>query len=354
MYNEFETRWGYLLELLWIAFLVFYHFWNVVFRRLPGMEQDPSLRIALLLLATGLCVTFLMCGRNYRTVGSTLFASCVPLGLYTYIVLFPYYKVIFISAVLAVVLVTGGFTLWVMRSPIRDRARQRVIRKRRRHNCVAVAGMCLTLCALVSLGCGTYARMHGGLPLKAEESQRWHIPEGSALKDNREVLVNLEESRWEPLSTEQRLDLLRVLVKIEQAHLGLPDDVTLHADFLRENVLGQMNPRTNRITVDLDHLKNDDPRDVVDTVLHECRHIYSNQLAKLYQSAAPEFRRLQVFAGVDQYAAEYDNYINGCEGNEEEYYFQSIEMDAREYAAFRTDMVFREIDIYLTEGVQHE
>lgn len=347
MYNEYDTRWGYGLHLLSISVWCFFVFRFLVFRRLPGLGHDASIRIAFLMMAAGVYVAYLLCRRNYRTLKSIFLAPCVPLGIYTYIALFAYYKGILIGAALVLAAVAGGFALWVLCSPVTHLQWKPVIMKRRQRNCAMMAGLCFTLCAIVALGCGVLTTLRGGYPVKTDDPAQWSIPRGLSLEDNLDVLVDLEQSRWENLNGEQRLELLQLLLKTEWAYLGMPGEPVLYVDDLYDGVLGQTNSITGRITVDIEHLEKDDAAELVDTVLHECRHAYTCQLAKLYRNIEPEYQKLLIFAGVGQFADEYEDYISGVTGDTEAYFMQSVEDDARGYAHYRTNEILDRIDLYL-------
>lgn len=145
-----------------------------------------------------------------------------------------------------------------------------------------------------------------------------------------------------------KLTVLQTVANIEAAHLGIPHELNVGVDALRDRVKGTYNDSLRSILIDIDSLENDDAYKVLDTVLHEARHAYQYRLVSLYQMTAEDYKELLTFQEVQKYEAEFANYIHGTsEGTFDDYENQSCERDSRAYGADRSQVYRSYIEEYL-------
>ena len=149
------------------------------------------------------------------------------------------------------------------------------------------------------------------------------------IKNNTETLSNLKQEKWEELTIQEKLEVLQVVCNIERNYLGVANTITVKSAVLEDNVLGEYLDEKYTILIDLDHLNTASARSVLNTITHECYHCYQFRLIDLYDNSNEIDRNLAMFNHVEEYKEEFINY-NSDGGYE--YYNQSVEVDAREYA----------------------
>ncbi len=102
----------------------------------------------------------------------------------------------------------------------------------------------------------------------------------------------------------------------------------------KDTVLGTYDSNQHVITININSLKNSSPQKAVEIIAHECYHAYQRCLTHLLADTNEQYKNLLLFTDIRQYVMEYSDYHDGGETHEEyeEYYSQSVEEDAREYA----------------------
>lgn len=171
--------------------------------------------------------------------------------------------------------------------------------------------------------------------------------EGQTIAGNIDTILLLQEDRWSQLDASERLRVMKTVADIESNYLGFPV-VDVGTKVLDEGTLGTYNDSKRTILLDLGHLASDDAKSVLDTVCHECRHAYQNQLVKVYRGLDAQSRELLIFNTVARFEQEFADYIDGDE-DMEGYYAQWCERDSREYAAEAVEDYYRRIEGYLAE-----
>ena len=165
-------------------------------------------------------------------------------------------------------------------------------------------------------------------------------------KDNPEVnyLEMLGElKRWDELDVNERLDVLSNVHCYEAKRLGI-DGVTLCVTYPSDvNEYGAYNPITNGININRTRLEEGGVLELIDTVIHETRHVYQKHLADAYteieDSLDEKYKSLFVFIEAKTFRDNTQNYIDkGLD-----YYCQPLEFDAREYAAERIKNTYEKV-----------
>lgn len=150
-----------------------------------------------------------------------------------------------------------------------------------------------------------------------------------SLKNNIDTLTQLDDKVWKTLSLQDKLDLMQLVANIEQRYLGTYD-LNVEASTMK-GCYGYYDDEKHKIVINLQHLKNDESWQVLDTLAHEAYHAYQHGLVDPYEKADTKQKQLIVFRSVKEYSIEFKNYNSG-EDNFEEYYNQKCEEKAREYA----------------------
>ena len=158
------------------------------------------------------------------------------------------------------------------------------------------------------------------------------------LREDYKVLTNLKD--WRNLSEKQRVKILKTVIKIESANLGLESCPALRImemeDEEYDSVNGYYRERKNTICIKKWYLLNGKAEDVIKTAAHETRHAYQYSVLSALRgyvdiSATQDQGMLLDLTHVKVIDHEFHNYSDGKDGINK-YYFQECEVDARMYA----------------------
>lgn len=254
------------------------------------------------------------------------FGVCAGITYYAFI-----RRQIWISVSVGLLLALG-YAVFLLTYRVRDTANRRSVLRQRLKQAYFGTRSILACCAacLLAYLCVSTAL---GLPVLAPS------PEPEAGEDKAEMTVAgqmetvalLEEKTWATLDIGERLRVLQTLADIEACALGLPHELTVCADDLREKTTAHYIDAYHRITVDTGHLEEDDAHSVLRSLCHEARHAYQHRLCDLYDSVSPEQRKLLLFGEARMFKDDFADYVDGYT-DEAEYYYQACEIDARAYA----------------------
>jgi hypothetical protein len=309
-----------------------------------GMSKFIYWALILILIPLG---AFLTCEkrRNYISKGVSV---ALPFEIYTVLATYKYipgvYKIVLTIAVSLSVLY---FCLVVFQRITHKRYAKEIVKNRVTHalfgarTIIAVVLLCVTVPISIKcvLGQGLIV---SGVDTKVEENDdTW------TLKNNAETVALLHEDNWKTLTIKEKCDVLAVCKNIELNFLGVYNqEIHLEVGNLEENVLGHYNFNENTIVIDIDHMENDDSREVLKSLLHECKHAYDHQCVEAYNQLDDDYKKLQLFRNVAIYDEGYKTYIDG-EESFEEYYTQQCEASARNYSEVAADEYFEFINGYL-------
>ena len=160
------------------------------------------------------------------------------------------------------------------------------------------------------------------------------------IANNIEILEKLSQEEWNKLNLEQKLDVLQVVCNIERNELGVDNPIYIRSGILDETVLGQYEDDRHLVVIDIEHLKNDTPVEVLTTTIHECYHSYQKRLVELYNNSMEKDKNLFVFDRIKKYEYEFKYYVSE---NTDEYYYQTVETDARAYSEIAVLEYYKEI-----------
>lgn len=267
-----------------------------------------------------------------------------PFGVYLLLEMLPNLPwLLWIAAILCILLILY-FVARVIIVPVKPGADMRKLVLHRALNVVynsrLVVSLLLAGIVVIAGACSVFDVYI--TDLTDNENYSLNLTISSNPKDYTTELADLNIDAWNECSRTQRLEVIRKVVDIETAYLGLPDKVVLRADQLNSSksddtditTLGNYNPVTREIAVDYSMIDGSDPQECVDTVLHEMYHSFQHQLCDAYGSMDARYRSLFCFKDVSTYVYEFEQYVDG-EDDLYAYKNQLIEEDARNYADSR-------------------
>lgn len=289
--------------------------------------------------------------RNPISMGVNI---ALPFEIYTILATYKYipgvYKIVLTVAASLSVLYFG---LVVFQRITHKRYTKEIVQNRVKHalfgarTIIAVVLLCVTV--PISLKCALgQGLLVSGVDTKVEEDDTW------SMINNVETVVMLHEDNWQTLSLQERADVLAVCKNIELRYLGVYNkEVHLEVGDLDEGVLGIHNANENTIVIDIEHLENSDSKEVLKTLLHECKHAYDYQCVKAYNQLDDDYKRLQLFTNVAMYDEEFRTPVDS-DKNFEEYYTQQCEISARNYSEVAVEEYFEFINGYLANPSSFE
>lgn len=347
------TLFEYLLLNFWTGMATIT--WYVQFLYIPLERYTERISMTLfwclfvLLLSMGVLATYQR-RRNWVNVAVNIL---LPLHIYTFLSygnrLGPWIKWAVAVASILTVLFFG--VVFSERKPQKTKERKRLICRKVRHSLLG-ARTIFTFCLCILLVPMLFGFFTGN---KATSSQVSAISlsdlEQWTIDNNMETVLKIKPENWETLSSEERLQVLNVLKNIEMRYLGICYNVTLTAEPLTEGTLGSYVWSENKIIIDTEHLEKSDAKDVVHTLVHECHHVYSRQQVDVYQMLPEQYQQMMMFHHVQQYAKEYDNYIEG-EDDYSNYKAQWCERDANAYAKEAVYEYYERIAAYEEKGAE--
>lgn len=287
---------------------------------------------------------------NRRNRLSIITNTVLPLEIYTIISTARYIpKIITIAVSVILLLAAGYFSLVVLQKIKHKKHRKEIICRRITVASQGALTIISVLLLIVTIPLGIrnflgYELLGADIDSAPETitNDQW------SLSNNIETVALLHDSTWHSLDVNEKLNVLATVKNIELRYFGIPHEVHLNTGDMGESTFGGYNHREHRITIDIKHLEVSPPEEVLDTLLHECRHVYDRLCVELYNQTDNEFKNMLLFYNFDKFQEEFNNYTNG-DTDIWDYYFQEIEISARNYAKNTVPIYFQYINDYLEE-----
>lgn len=332
--------WG-LIALIWLRSLL---------KCIPGYTFVESL---LLFGIIGVC-TIGFCilitwrrNRNYISLFENILISwgivvCIAYGelfkeRHTYIV-----GIAMVMAVILSVLIVG-------RRIVKRDTRYKIMRIRFRHlidvwkRMAAMASLCIIMPIVTSIF------FHGTVMNSNVKAVKVYGEEHS-LQENMSEIANIEPSRWEKLTVEEKVDLVQTIVNSAAYDYGISHEISVGTAVLQRGMLAYYEPSTHQIVMDVAHLEESNGFYVLYTILHECTHAIQFEEVAIYQKLNEKERNLCLFENVSVYAEEFSNYVD-TEDDFQTYYNQLTERHAREGGIREALRYINELNTYLDLGL---
>lgn len=300
--------------------------------------------LVLVLIPLGTYITYEK-RRNPISIGVNI---ALPFEIYTFLATYKYipgvYKIVLTIAVSLSVLYFG---LVVFQRITHKRYVKEIMQNRVKHalfgarTIIAVVLLCVTVPVCLKCALGQGLLVSGVDTMVEENDDTW------SMKNNAQTVAMLHEDNWKTLSLQEKADVLAVCKNIELRYLGVYNtEIHLEVGDLEEGVLGIHNSNENTIVIDIVHLETDDSKEVLNTLLHECKHAYDWECVKAYNQLDNDYKNLHLFTNVAKYDEEFRTYVDS-DKNFEEYYSQQLEVSARNYSKVAVEEYFDFINGYL-------
>lgn len=157
----------------------------------------------------------------------------------------------------------------------------------------------------------------------------------------------LEESKWQTLSNNRKLDVLQMVCNAERIRLGVQSSIRIKSRYFENNLQGAYLMVDRTVLINTQLLKEGKPREILECCTHECFHALQHELVELYDSVSEDQRNLMIFNTVEEYKTEFASYQDGYGEDFDQYYDQKVEEDARSYSSYAPD-------IYLDRAEKHK
>ena len=157
------------------------------------------------------------------------------------------------------------------------------------------------------------------------------------IENNIEEVLQLREFIWDELSIDKRLEPLQTIANVEMHELGVNKTLKLVPDHLEQNTLGCYSDYDHIIKINIEHLSNSRSHDVLETVLHECRHAYQYKTIEMLNEIGDEYENLYLCRELEQLKEGFENYEVG---SIDWYWHNPVEIDARHYAEDRIKVYY--------------
>lgn len=358
---------GCIMEYLYWMFVIFINYKNLTFIPLNDYSVATSKRILIACMVIASIIGTALRWKKCMTTRGVLADIMIGVGAYTIMVYKVYYaswiRVLFIIFLAFFIGYAGLVYSRKSRGKsilnIRNGNRKRFIIKSRTIRMMNVAGLVLGLTMFVLTIPITYNRIfHGGFVVADVKQSSISGFDTNYTENEWGLTYNIDSiskirsaESWEPLTTSQKLSVLQDVCNCESNYWGMDFKVSIVMDDLSEYTLGSYCDAERRIVIDKQHLENDAPEEILDTVLHEMYHAWEYSLVRLYLDSSESQRKMRVFQHCDEYIREMANYQDGGDDFESfmAYYCQYLENDSRLYAAEAVKEYYDEIDLILEE-----
>lgn len=344
-----NTLWKteYLVETLFWGLLSMFLFRKLLFRCLPHYTLSASKAVLwgifIVLIIVGVAITY----RHRRNNVSLCINVLTPYEIYfiaTYKGDMPIYTIV----VLGVALFLSVAYLFLVISPrIKNKSRKGTILKRRIKVGLLGARTIIVAClALLIVPVGINAIFGNSVFIKRVSAVSPERAEEYTISNNIEIVAKFEESKWNSLSSKDKIDALQVIANIEMRYLGLPHELNVIAKKLEESIVASYNDDEHIIMVNIDYLEGSSAEEMLDSLCHEAYHAYQHSLVEVYDDIDYEYKNLLTFSNVSIYKQEFSDYVDG-DDNVLGYYYQSCERTARVYAREAVIEYYDRINDYL-------
>ena len=340
---------AYVFENVFWAIISMICFKSILFRCIPGKTLTVS-QIALwglLLIFTtfGLLITF----KSRRNNISVFVNIVLPYEIYTLLAFGKDMTPLVVAAIVTSFVMCCSYLVMIFSQKIMNEARRRQIVQRRIKFGLLGARTIAAFCMMILvIPIGINSVFGGTMAFKTTTAE---VPNSEAeytIAANIGTVSNLLQDRWDTLNLNEKANTLQTVANIEASYLGLPHELNVKIDTLRESTIAQYDDRTHTITVSITYLESMPAEEMLDSICHESYHAYQHRLIDAYNSVDVEYRDLLTFYFVPIYEEEFQNYVDGKD-DDLAYYFLMCEMKARDYAEESVIDYYNKIEMYTSD-----
>lgn len=339
------TKWGYILENVFWAILGVHWYKQICFANFLELDDEFSKLILYLIVGIFVLIGILLTLKHRRNSVNTFVNIVFPFSVYTAIAYINYLRPLIIILFVLAVVISILYVIMTKRYSYSSSSRKQKHFSFGRFSILGTRTI-ITSCAAIVI-VYLFASTVTGIQLFRPESE---TPENSVpsfveyYENNAETFDKLEQHTWSKLSTGEKLDVLQVVCNAEKAKLGIQEPIQIKSKLFQSNLLGEYIYKDNTVLINTKHLEEDSSYSILETVTHECYHSYERSLVKLYNSVSDEEKNLMAFSRAKHYKEEFANYKDG---DSEGYYWQTVEIDARDYSEEAAKDYKRKIQAHL-------
>lgn len=292
--------------------------------------------VSTIMLFLSLLNTFFSLIVSYnRTLLDILISALVPFALYSLLFDMQYFFLFGIFVMICVIAVCVIVTILIKRNSIRIKTRK--ILHVLRYAIFAI--MIIPMCVSFLFNTWGDKAVKTNVPVKADMPMQ----DGSMIKAQIGTLLPLVNGIWYGMGTQERIDILQIIVNIESTYLGCVA-VPLVADTLSTYTSACYMHDKKMIAIDLEHLKTAEPEACICSIIHEVRHVYQRQMVESVDWEKEGSSTLAGLLEIHKWKENFENYTLSAENNA--YAKQPIESDAYEYSQKRGPEYFEKIKQY--------
>lgn len=329
------SKWGYVIEnIIWMTIAI-YWYKLYCFTNIFEFDDDISKCVLYLTVVVFVFIGLALTIERRRNSVNTFINIALPLAIYTSIAYFNYLEVFIISSfVIAAFLSIVYIAMTKKYSSLISTGKPKYFNFKRfsilgTRTIVTVCSMLVVvyLLATTITGIQLFRPNYENAECYVQSFVEYY-------EDNAATFVKLEQNTWNKLAPSEKLDVLQVVCNAEKVKLGIQEPIYIRSKAFKSNLLGEYVYQYNTVLINIKHLEEDSSYSVLSTVTHECYHSYERSLVSLYNNVDDEQKKLMTFDRAKQYKEEFANYKDG---DSEDYYWQTVEKDAREYSEKATE-----------------
>ena len=140
------------------------------------------------------------------------------------------------------------------------------------------------------------------------------------------------ETEWDKLSLNDKIDLMQTVLNIETTYLGI-HPVSIASKKLDNGTLGEHSYSDSVVYIDYEVLAAETPEQCLKTVLHEVRHAYQHYVIEMLDWECEIVQTAHFYEEARRWKYELENYVSDS-ASFSTYYNQDVERDARWYAEY--------------------
>lgn len=338
-----------ILSLLWLSIFTLF-FVTLFSNSLTLNVSNVSILVFFFIFTiSGLLWYFLTFDSFRNKLGIALYAV-IPYGTLVYISYVHYWKLYAVIPIVVGIMALAWLVYSIKKYPSLSKKHTRQKIKYCSLCMYIFTGLCCCIIMLASL-----VQSEIGIPshtAKNSTSLSDYHSEKYTLRANIDEVCKLEKGTWKTMSEEEKLKVLQTVVHIEFNYLGLPDSITLETSSLTNHLsarsLAAYSDRRYQILINEQYINSASSDDLLHAICHESYHAYEHRLVGLYNNSTKKERQLLCLYKAREYELEINNYIT-ADKDLDNYFKQSIEVDANTYADYAVEEYFRIIKKHLNQ-----
>ncbi len=327
---------------------------STIFRCLFLSTYNESKVVLWIIWAVSLTVTYLLTYKRRRNYLSLFTSTVLPFEIYTLMTYDEHYYLIGAVELIAIIL-SGAYCLLVMLRKVKPDSINGIIKvyKRRIFNCINGAKSISAVCfsALLVYAFALYAFNAPSVIPAVKPIAEVNENKYEMLSDNMPEISVIDDSVWNTLSFDEKVDALQTLANVEKVQLGICHEINVCVEALGSSTYGSYDYSTHRVRINEQIIEDETAYQCVETLCHELRHAYQHDVVDAYLSLDKEHQQLEIFNDVRRYYESLDDYQYASIDGFDAYESQLVEVDSRKYGEERAAFYFAQVEKYLDDVV---